>query len=98
MRARCRCEPGEERSPRGKIGEDKNDDHGSDTRWVTLQELVNHVPDATLDATLEKYLDDLKATLQHSVRELRALRDAEDPPQMEQEVEQEAFGSPGERR
>ena len=62
---------------RGKIGEDADDDRGSDTRWVRLEDLVKNenIDDEELDTLLDDFFDELKADAKRFRRELREERD-----------------------
>ena len=62
----------------GKIGETKEDDRGSDTRWVSLAELVRNVDDNELDQALADYAEQWLADVQQAVATLREARDTED--------------------
>ena len=63
---------------RGRIGEDGNDDRGSDTRWVWLADLVqvDNIEDSDLDGVLDEFFDALKDDVKVAVERLRKERDA----------------------
>ena len=62
---------------RGKVGDFAEDDQGSDTRWMTVGELMK-VPDDELDDAIETYFEQAKEHTLQFVKEMRERRDAAD--------------------
>ena len=62
---------------RGKVGEDADDDRGSETRWVHLEQLVKNenINDDVLDAALDTFFDEAKRDAKQFLRELREERE-----------------------
>ena len=58
---------------RGRIGEDGDDDRGSDTRWVRLAQLVanDNIEESELDGALDTFFDALKTDIKGMLRDLR---------------------------